>query len=96
MNGVGLQDEGSDPAGVTEQTLSHHSRFFFFSVLFFFFCFVFSRAPLAAFRGGPGLILISLQPLFMVCGPWWTQTSYHPGGSRNEVVGEACLPNARL
>lgn len=52
------------------------------------FFFVFSRALLAAFGGGAGLILISLQPFFDGVWARWTQASYRPGGSRNEVVGE--------
>lgn len=59
MNRIGLQDEGSDWAGITKKTLSHHSRFLFF--------FVFYQALLLERTGDLGLILISLQHIR--CGP---------------------------
>ncbi len=45
MNRVGLQDKGSDWAGITEKKHCHTAHSFF--VLF---CFIFSLALLAAFR----------------------------------------------
>lgn len=62
MNRVGLQDEGSDWAGITKKTKQQ------LTVSFLFFC-VFYQALLAGSErtGDLGLILISLQHIR--CGP---------------------------
>lgn len=61
------------------------------------FFFVFSRALLAAFGGGAGLILISLQPFFD--GVWARWTPAREGVEMKWWVNStilASLPSARL